>query len=243
MQSITIKSELSKLISSSSAVYKTKGKKEFVKDFQKKVLNKKVRFPLLEFAATELYKAIPEKEQLNVTDEIISLKTIGGNVIAGIILQNRLSNHFKESIDKACEYIIDGNEWYVCDIIGERVMGFALLTLPEKTIPVLRKLTKHSDKWIVRSVGVAAHYAIKKGLKKKYVEEVFQLLLSLSNTTDFHTKKGIGWAAKTTAKFHPEIVEKYRTQIDDTVQVKQWFRTKIKTGKGRSSKYASRYTG
>lgn len=204
------------------------------------VLEKKVRFPLLEAAAKEIYKSVPASDIIKLADEIIALRTIGGNVLAGIILQMHLDNDFDRAIKKSVAYIIAGNEWYVCDIIGERVQGHALLTMPERMLPLLKQLTEHEDKWIVRSVGVAAHYAIKKGLKKQYVDEVFQLLLSLGNTTDFHTKKGIGWAAKTAAKFHPDIIEKYRVKIDGA-EVKQWFKTKIKIGLGRTSKYAGRY--
>jgi len=205
------------------------------------ILQKKIKFPLLEYAARELYKAIPGNEQVKVTDAIIALHTIGGNVLAGIVLQLRLPQHFSQSIEKAIEYIIEGNEWYVCDIIGERVMGHALLTMPEKTLPQLEKLAKHPHKWIVRSVGVGMHYAVKKGLKKTFANECFRLLLSLSCTTDFHTKKGIGWAAKTIAKFHPDIIEKYKEEIARP-EVKQWFKTKIKIGLGRTAKYAARYT-
>lgn len=115
------------------------------------------------------------------------------------------------------------------------------MTEPVKTLPLLKKLAGDENKWLVRCVGVAAHYAIKKGLKKQYVDEMFVLLLSLCNTTDFHTKKGIGWAAKTSAKFHPDIIAKYQLHIERDERVKQWFKTKIKIGLGRSYKYAQRY--
>ncbi len=205
------------------------------------VLAQKVRFPLLEFSAKQLYSAIPYHQHILLLDSIIAHKTIGGNVIAGIILQLRLKVDFSASLNKAVEYIIAGDEWYVCDIIGERVMGYALLTMPEKTIPFLKKCTKHANKWIVRCVGVATHYAVKKGLKKAYVEEMFRLLLSLSHLTEFHTVKGVGWAAKTIAKFHPDIISRYEMQINSET-TRQWFHTKIKIGLGRTAKYAHRYT-
>jgi hypothetical protein len=215
----------------------------FVSALHAALLTKKIRFPTLEYAAKEILVAVPQKRQIPIADGIMKLQEIGGNTMVGMILQLRLSKHFKQSINKAVDYIIFGNEWYVCDIIGERVMGYALLTDPEKTVPVLKKFARHSDKWIVRSVGVATHFAIKKGLNAKYAEEMFELLISLSGATDFHTKKGVGWAAKTIAKFHPEIVAKYKARIDHDEQIKQWFKTKIKIGLSRSFKYASKYPG
>jgi len=216
------------------------GQNAFIAVLHSSILKKKVRFPVLEYAAAWLYDTLPVRQHLSITDQITGLKEIGSYILAGIMLQKMLAKQYDKAIAKAVEYIIAGNKWYVCDIIGERVMGYALLTKPEQTLPVLRRLAKHDDKWIVRSVGVAGHYAIKKGLSKEYVQELFELLLSVSNTTDFHTKKGIGWAAKTTAKFHPDIIAKYKNHIDTSA--KQWFKTKVKTGLGRSEKYAHRYS-
>src|ERR1043165_8897150 len=109
-------------------VYQEQSWKEFINEINIQILSKKVRFPLIEYFTKELFVKISCKDQIKTTDDVINLHTIGGNVIAGIVLQTRLEKHFKQSINKAVEYIIEGNEWYVCDIIGERVFGFALLT-------------------------------------------------------------------------------------------------------------------
>lgn len=146
---------------------------------------------------------------------------------------------FKDCLESAAAIIVQGNAWYVCDIVGERVFGHAMLTLPEKTLPVLKKLAQQEENWLLRTLGVATHYAVKNKLDKAYAEKLFVLLLSLANTTDFHTKKGIGWGAKTIAKFHPSIISVYKENIEGP-EVKQWFRTKVKIGLGRSAKYATR---
>jgi len=234
MEIISSKAILKPVLQQLHAVYERSGKDAFITALHQSVLKKKIRFPLLEFVAAALSGFIPEKEQTGITDRITGLKEIGGNVIAGILLQLRLPEHFDQSVEKACEYIIAGDQWYVCDIIGERVLGHALLTNPRKTIPLLKRLAEDSDKWIVRTIGVATHYAVKKGLDAAYVTPVFELLLSLANTTDFHTKKGIGWGAKTVARFHPQIVAQYTQQIGSAETVKQWFRAKINIGLNRS---------
>jgi 3-methyladenine DNA glycosylase AlkD len=221
--------------------YSPQKEKLFVADLQTQLLKKKVRFPVLEFVGKQIYETIPPARHLGLLDEIVSLREIGGNVLAGALLQLRLEKNYSRSLEKAVEYIIGGDAWYVCDIIGERVMGHALLHQPEKTISKLKKYTNHPDKWIVRCVGVAIHYAVKKGLNKHYSEQSFRILLSCCTTTDFHTKKGIGWAAKTVAKFHPDIIAKYEVHLNSP-DVRPWFKTKIKIGLGRSFKYASRST-
>lgn len=167
---------------------------------------------------------------------------MGGYVISAIILQLRMEKHFEQSLNKAVEYILLGNEWYVCDIIGERIMGYFLLKEPEKTLPILKNYINDKNGWIVRSVGVASHYAVKKGLGKKYVEVTFYLLLSKTDTKDFHTKKGIGWALKTISKFYPDIIQKFESNLLANPSIQPFFRKKIEIGLSRSSKYGSKYS-
>lgn len=196
----------------------------------KEVLSQKIKFPALEHCAKVLCNTLPNNLHFLFNKELIKYKEIGGWVVSGMVLQQHLNNQLLKCVDEAINYIIEGNEWYVCDIVGERVMGHGLLKYPEIMLPILPRLVSHEDKWIVRSVGVAAHYATKKGMLAPHAEEVFKLLLSLANTTDFHTKKGIGWGVKTIAKYHPQIIEKYKNQIFDNPEVKRWFVTKVNIG-------------
>lgn len=235
METINSKATVKQILLEAKSVLNQKGASAFITVLHHTLLKKKVRFPLLEYAAKEIASTIPYAEQISITDQIIELKEIGSQVLAGIILQQRLSQGFQQSISKACDYIQFGDEWYVCDIIGERVLGYALLSTPDKAIPLLRQLAIHEDKWIIRAVGVATHYAVKKGLDTVFVAPVFDILLSLASTTDFHTKKGIGWGAKTVARFHPDIIDRYHSNIASS-ETKQWFKTKVRIGLGRSKK-------
>lgn len=208
------------------------------------ILKKKIRFPALEHFAAIVFPLVPFKDQEKFLRKIINLDEIGSYTIAGKFLQlqflkdfNKISSAFK----LAEVFITQGNKWYVCDIIGERVFGHALLVFPEKTLPQLKKFRSSKNNWITRSIGVASHYAAKKGLDKQNAEKMFVLLLSLSGSTDFHIKKGIGWGAKTIAKFHPSIIKKYDKEIYVDENVRAWFKTKIKIGLGRSNKYATKY--
>lgn len=240
MNVITSKTALQPIIKKALAVFDQEGEDAFIRHIHHHLLKAKIRFPLLEHVAFNLCKNIPVKKHYALAGKIMQLNTIGGNVLAGIFLQQKLENDFTRAMTEANRHIVDGDLWYICDIIGERVAGVALLTQPEKTIPFLKKMSKADNKWTVRTVGVATHYAVKKGLHKKYAEEMFSLLITLANTTDFHTKKGIGWAAKTIAKFHPDIIQHHKKELANP-EIKTWFRTKIRIGLGRSEKYAPRY--
>ncbi len=234
MKTITRKPEIREAANTCLEAYQDQGIDVAVQVLHAELLRHKVKFPLLEYATTLLYEALPEDEQLNFCDQVRQLQTIGGNVILGKMLQQRLPDHYDQSLARAAEYISQADAWYVCDIIGERVFGVALLTQPERTIPEIKKLAKHPSFWVVRSLGAGSHYAIKKGLGANHVEQVFALLFSMANTNHKEIRQGVGWAAKTTAKFHPDIIERYQSQIQDGEKVANWFRTKVKIGLNRN---------
>ncbi len=239
MHIVTRKFEVKIYLDQCVLVYQTMGLTACVKELHIQVLKRKVRFPLLEYCAKTLYQKIPESEHIIFCDQIEALHTEGGNVILGMMLQIRLIDNFKQSIEKATEYVSNADVWYVCDIIGERVFGYALLNWPVKTIPEIKRLSNHPANWVIRSLGAGIHYAIKKGLDENNVKTVFRLLLSMANTKDKEIRQGVGWAAKTTAKFHPEIIDFFQKEIDNEEQVANWFRVKIDIGLKRNN-YAKR---
>lgn len=239
MRLITKKSEIKEILEKCFVKYNQNGLNILVTEIHLTILSNKVKFPILEYCAEIIYKTLPENQHILFCDKIQRLKTEGGNVLLGIILQKRLNCDFKQSIEKATEYIADANIWYVCDIIGERVFGYSLLNEPKKTIPEIKRLSNHKTNWVIRSLGAGTHYAIKKGLKKEDVAIMFEILLSMANTQDKEIRQGVGWASKTTAKFHPDLIELYKENIQNKEQVANWFRTKIDIGLNRNS-YAKR---
>ena len=242
MESITRKPEIRACIQSVLEAYDHMGVQNAAAALQQRVLCKKVKFPLLEYAAVLLFERLAPTDYIAFCDEVERFKTIGGNVILGILLQKHSDAAYDESIENATRYISQANAWYVCDIIGERVFGYLLLHKPDETIPVLNRLSKHPSNWVVRSLGAGAHYATKKGLPAEQSHKVFKLLLSMANTQDKEIRQGVGWAAKTTAKFHPEIIRAYQAAINDPVNVANWFRAKIAIGLNRHA-YAKRTRG
>lgn len=234
MQGLTKKASVKVQLEKCIASYQELGIDSCVAVLQATILNKKVRFPLLEFCGRELYRVLPEGEQLEFCDRVEALKTIGGNVIIGILLQLRLSNQFETSLKKATEYIALAEAWYVCDIIGERVFGHALLYHTNDALPKMKRMTQHPSNWVVRSLGAGFHNAIKWGLDAQDVKELFSILLTLANHRDKEIKQGVGWAAKTTAKFHPKIITYFQDQIQNPNTTGNWFRTKVRMGLERN---------
>jgi 3-methyladenine DNA glycosylase AlkD len=201
---------------------------DFWEILDEEILQQKVRFPLLEYFANLLLEEIPYEEQIGFCDKIISLKREGGYVVVATVLKSRLNTDLMESFEKAVEYFIEGDEWYVCDIIGERVFGVGLLDHFEATFPYLEKIAEHENHWVKRSVGTATHLAVKWGLEKEKVSQLLDLALKYANTPFYQMKKGIGWGAKTIAKFHPDLI--HERDILDNEEIGKWFLRKVKIG-------------
>ncbi|MBR9922369.1 MAG: DNA alkylation repair protein [Bacteroidetes bacterium] len=233
MQSITRKGDIQQIVADCLQTYQKEGLSACSDYAHSKLLSFKVRFPLLEYAGHLLFEGLAEKNQFSFCQHISDGKTEGGNVLIGIILQNRLSD-VEQTFAKAAQYIMAGTEWYVCDIIGERVFGYGLLTRAEACMPLFKKYIDHESPWVVRALGAGSHYAVKKGLPKEEVRGLFDLLLQQANTKEKEIRQGIGWAAKTCAKFHPDVIESYRTHIENENHVANWFRRKIEIGLERS---------
>lgn len=234
MQVIGSKIQVKILTQQCLDIYRDKGKDDFLESFYTTILVAKIKFPALEACAELLYNELPESWHFTFCDRVEAFKTIGGNVILGIFLQKKLQVNTEQAFLKATEYIAKAHAWYICDIVGERVWGVALLRQTHQTLLEIKKLFKHENRWVVRSLGAGIHYAIKKGLQKENVEVLFKMLLENALNKDKEIKQGVGWAAKTTAKFHPDIIDLYKTEIDNPEKTGAWFRTKIKIGLSRN---------
>lgn len=229
MDSITKKGDIRNALNHCFQAYESAGLTAFAPQLHEQLLQKKVKFPLLEYAAMEIFSFFDAAVHIPICDAVAGYKTIGGNVILGILLKQRLPLHFKESFAKASEYMVAGEEWYVSDIIGERVLGNAVLLYPDKALPALWDLSKHPVNWVVRSIGAGSHLATKRGLEEAVARPLFQLLLHLGDNKDYQIRRGIGWAAKTMAKFHPSIIMENEERLQSE-EIGSWFKRKVNIG-------------
>lgn len=198
----------------------------------------KVKFPVLEYLTGFFYEKLDESLLIDLLDELISRDRIGSYVFAGKALQLHYSSNQSLSLKKVKEYMVLGDKWYSCDIMGERVFGHAMLEDFDKVFPEMEKAVCDESIWVVRAVGTGMHYATKKGLHVSSVELLFDLLCRQKNRNEFHVKKGMGWAAKTICKFYPEMV---RAKHGEWKDASPWFLSKLDKGFYLSAKYAGKY--
>lgn len=237
----TRKSDINPIIEEAISTYQCKGVDHYTNFMHERILVHKVKFPLLEYIASTMTKIMSFKDQLLWIDTMVLRKTEGGNVIIGILLQFHLHKNYTFAFEKAKTVIADGDAWYVADLIGERVFGVGLLVDFDAGYSLFHTFGQRGNFWVKRALGAGAHYAIKKNLEGEKVEQIFRWLLGMTEDKNYQVKQGIGWAAKTTAKFHPNIITKYKAMIDAS-KTPQWFQKKIEIGLNRHA-YASRKRG
>lgn len=227
---ITRKSEVREVADALCRHYVTNNHSQFWYVLNNGLLAHKVKFPLLEFVAGCLFDCIPFAEQLSIVQRLVGKSEDGSSVIAGKLLQLRLPHHLPEAFSHAVELIIAGNTWYHCDHVGERVFGYGLLTQFEAAFPLLPGYLHHENAWIRRAVGVAVHYATKKGSPASHVEQLCDLLLTQAGTRDYQVQRGVGWGLKTIAKFHPNIIRRRLATLPNEASISRPIMSKIEVG-------------
>jgi 3-methyladenine DNA glycosylase AlkD len=151
--------------------------------------------------------SVDSQKFFKLFDTIIEYNAMGGFVIVGQALIHFLPYTFEKVMEKSKEYIIKGDVWYVCDIIGERSIGHAVVEYFDESILWLQTFLDDDNKWVKRSAGVAIHFFSKRVVdqpeKTKILLQVVEPYLE-EKQKDF--VKGIGWGLKTIGKHHPDIL-------------------------------------
>jgi len=176
------------------------------------ILTTKIPFPQLDRIGLVFGKAAKSAplKYIELFDEIQEGNKMGGYIIVGKALSVLLDIDLRLCLSKAREYLIKGDRWYVCDILGERVYGQALLSNFEETLPHLGRFSRDQNRWVKRSVGVAVHSFVKRTPNdNERIKRLLELLSLQIEEKDNSAIKGIGWGLKTIGKYQPQLLEKY----------------------------------
>ena len=176
------------------------------------VLNKRTSFQMLDVIGRRIGdRALSYKSKyLELFDQISSKRLMGGYVVIAQALVFLLNDDCRECFERVRRYLIEGDEWYVCDIFGERVLGYALIDHYNKSKPLFQEFCADENHWVRRSVGVAAHFFAKKCRDEKKdvnkAAEILEMLNSQICEHDMRIIKGIGWGLKTFGRYYPELL-------------------------------------
>ena len=226
---ISAKKQVRSLLSELVQTWASGQKTAFYGLLHSKLLQHKVRFPIVEHVTETLSPLIPDGEEFEFLEKIMESREIPTYVMAGKMLGLRLPLYLETAYTKAAEYIVEGNEWYVCDIISERVFGEGLLHDFEKGLTLMDQLRTADNSWLTRAPGVAVHLAVKRGVTPDQAHDLMKFLLQQFETRDFQTKKGAGWGVETIAKYHPTVALAYDEQVN-AFSTNSWIKNKYKMG-------------
>lgn len=185
----------------------------------KPILDQKVSFVKLDLLGEEIGKAavgmseIKRERLLKLCDEIIEYDAMGGYVIVGQALNWLLATDYEKVMKKTREYIIAGDVWYVCDILGERSYGMALIKYFDQSIPWMKNFLEDENLWVKRSVGVAIHFFSKRVPDESAkTKRLLKLVEPYMEVKQKDVVKGIGWGLKTIGKYHPDLLVDFMTR-------------------------------
>ena len=181
-------------------------------DLFKPILEKKCPFSKLDLIGRNLGLNLKDKPELLIKgfDILIESNKMGSYVIVSQGLSQLMPENIELVMEKSRQYIIYGDKWYVCDIIGERSIGLSLVNYFDITISWIQKFLEDENRWIRRSAGISIHFFSKRILDQK--ERTILLLNILEphmEEKQIDTVKGIGWGLKTIGKYHPDILTEF----------------------------------
>jgi DNA alkylation repair enzyme len=171
------------------------------------VLLAKTPFPRLERIAAPV-GAGPIAPANRLLARIAQDKPLGGWVIIGIVLRQQLGRDLEGALGRCRRYIISASTWYGADILGERVVGGALLLQGGPSLVRLRRWREDSSPWVRRALGSGIHFWAKRSrgipAARPQAQALLDFLAPLFAEPDNDAVKGIGWGLKTLGRCFPD---------------------------------------
>ena len=149
-------------------------------------------------------------------EKIADAKTEGGWVVIGSAVGQQLGRDFAGALDRCRTFVIAAGVWYATDILGERVPGPALVTDLRQALTLLAPWREDANRWMRRTVGVAAHFWAKRARGAPKLLPQAKILLDfiapMFEEREMDAIKGVGWGLKTLGKYYPELVADWLAQ-------------------------------
>lgn len=176
------------------------------------IIEARTPFRLLDRIGSQL-SATPF-DQLDPFNALIAAgKSEGGWVVVASSLTAKYFDHPEEVFNRAHDFIVQADVWYAADITSERVPGPALVKDFDQAIDLLADWRTDGNRWVRRSVGVAAHYWAKKSnADPKLHNQATALLgftLPMFSEWEMDATKGIAWGLKTIGRNYPDLMAEW----------------------------------
>jgi 3-methyladenine DNA glycosylase AlkD len=175
----------------------------------KPFISQRLHFPLFDYAGEIIGEGLRARPArfFTLLDKIEATKAMGGYVVIGSSLVQLIESDLDEVMQQSRKHIINGDVWYVTDIIGERVWGRALELRFNEVLKILSRFLKDEHHWVRRGVGVAVHRFTKwNRTEQNKVVKLLKLLEPALEEKRMAIVKGIGWGLKTIGHYYPDLL-------------------------------------
>jgi 3-methyladenine DNA glycosylase AlkD len=136
--------------------------------------------------------------------------TEGGWVIIASALAEQLRCDAATVFAQCRGFIVTADVWYAADIMGEGVLGIALVNEFKPSLALLAPWREDANPWVRRAVGTSAHFWAKRsgGAPEKVAkaEALLAFLEPMFGEWDMTAVKGVGWGLKTLGRTYPDLV-------------------------------------
>jgi 3-methyladenine DNA glycosylase AlkD len=137
-------------------------------------------------------------------------KTEGGWVVIAKVLEGQLGRDLAGALDRCRRFIIAADVWYAADVLGEGVVGQALVHHFEPALNLLPPWREDASPWVRRAVGTGAHFWAKRSRGAVELADQAKALLAflepMFEEWDMIAVKGVGWGLKTLGRHYPDLM-------------------------------------
>jgi len=176
------------------------------------ILSERTPFRFLDAIGVRVGESTDEK--LYPFLECISISKLeGGWVVIASALGQGYDHDPQNVFDRCKAFIVFADIWYATDIFSERVPGPALVADFDRALKLLSTWRVNSNRWVRRSVGVAAHFWAKRSSgSPQLVNQAGKLLDFLTpmiSEWEMDATKGVAWGLKTIGRNYPDLMTEW----------------------------------
>ena len=149
-------------------------------------------------------------------DHVAAAGAEGGWVVIGSALGRQMDRDLAGAFARCRGFIVAADVWYGADILGERGPGPALVADFWPALALLAPWREDPNRWVRRTVGVAAHFWAKRSRgaaeMSTQAEALLAFLEPMFEEWDVTAVKGVGWGLKTLGRHYPDLVADWLAQ-------------------------------
>jgi 3-methyladenine DNA glycosylase AlkD len=142
-------------------------------------------------------------------EHVAADRTEGGWVVIAKALEQQLARDLAGVFARCKAFIIAADVWYGADIMGEGVVGEALVSYFHPVLDLLGPWREDPNAWVRRSVGTGVHFWAKRSRGAAELTDQAETLLvflePMFGEWEMDVVKGVGWGLKTLGKHYPDL--------------------------------------